>query len=87
MLVTSASISPAPISCSVQVLRCARCLWSRGVEAQLYVRAAALEGSERSVCCIVTLSVAKLCSVGPCHHGMARPQVADGGTASNMEGS
>ena len=25
--------------------------------------------------------------VGPCHHGMARPQVADGGTASEMEGS
>jgi len=25
--------------------------------------------------------------VSPCHHGMARPQVADGGTASNMEGS
>jgi hypothetical protein len=24
--------------------------------------------------------------VGPCHHGMARPQVADGGTASNMGG-
>jgi hypothetical protein len=24
--------------------------------------------------------------VGPCHYGMARPQVADGGTASNMEG-
>jgi hypothetical protein len=24
---------------------------------------------------------------GPCHHGMARPQVADGGTAYNMEGS
>jgi len=24
---------------------------------------------------------------GPRHHGMARPQVADGGTASNMEGS
>ena len=23
----------------------------------------------------------------PCHHGMARPQVADGGTASDMEGS
>ena len=22
---------------------------------------------------------------GPCHHGMARPQVADGGTVSNME--
>jgi hypothetical protein len=24
--------------------------------------------------------------VGSCHHGMARPQVADGGTAFNMEG-
>jgi len=23
----------------------------------------------------------------PYHHGMVRPQVADGGTASNMEGS
>jgi hypothetical protein len=26
-------------------------------------------------------------NVGSCHHGMARPQVADGGTASDMEGS
>ena len=26
-------------------------------------------------------------NVGFCHHGMARPRVADGGTASNMEGS
>jgi len=25
--------------------------------------------------------------VGPCHHGMARPQVSDRGTASDMEGS
>ena len=25
--------------------------------------------------------------VGPCHNGMACPQVADGGTASDMEGS
>jgi len=25
--------------------------------------------------------------VGPCHHGMARPRVADGGMASYMEGS
>jgi hypothetical protein len=25
--------------------------------------------------------------VGPCHHGMARPQVADRGTASYMKGS
>ena len=32
-------------------------------------------------------SSAKTVFVGPCHHGMARPQVADGGTASDMEGS
>ena len=25
--------------------------------------------------------------VGPCHHGMARPQVADRGTASDKQGS
>ena len=25
--------------------------------------------------------------MGPCHHGMARPQVADGGMDSDMEGS
>jgi hypothetical protein len=25
--------------------------------------------------------------MGPCHHGMARPQAKDVGTASNMEGS
>jgi len=25
--------------------------------------------------------------MGPCHHGMARPQVADRGTASDKEGS
>ena len=25
--------------------------------------------------------------VGPCHHGMARPQVADRGTVSDKEGS
>jgi len=24
--------------------------------------------------------------VGPCHHGMARPQVADRGTATDKEG-
>jgi len=34
---------------------------------------------------LVVLDVAVL--VGPCHHGMARPQVADRGTASNKEGS
>ena len=29
----------------------------------------------------------KPCAVGPCHHGMARPQVADSGMASDTEGS
>ena len=33
-------------------------------------------------------SICKLSmDVGPCHHGMARPRVADGGMASYMEGS
>ena len=32
-------------------------------------------------------SVIEFHHVGPRHHGMARPQVADGGTASDMEGS
>jgi hypothetical protein len=32
-------------------------------------------------------SSAEPMNVGPCHHGMARPQVADEGTASYMEGS
>jgi hypothetical protein len=35
--------------------------------------------------CVVIIIVSM--NVGPCHHGMARPRVADGGTASNMEGS
>jgi len=26
-------------------------------------------------------------NMGPCHHGMARPEVADGGMSSYMEGS
>jgi hypothetical protein len=34
-----------------------------------------------------TLGQSESMNVGPCHHGMARPQVADGGTASYMEGS
>ena len=35
------------------------------------------------IVCVVRVPV----FVGPCHHVMARPQVADGGTASDMEGS
>jgi hypothetical protein len=38
---------------------------------------------------MLTLTVVKYpvsMYVGPCHHGMARSQVADGGTASYMEG-
>ena len=36
---------------------------------------------------LCTLCFKETMNVGPCHHGMARPRVADGGTASNMEGS
>jgi len=37
--------------------------------------------------CIIVLCVHCCYVVGPCHHGMARPQVADRGTASDKEGS
>jgi len=36
---------------------------------------------------ILTMLTMKLRQVGPCHNSMARPQVADGGTTCNMEGS
>jgi len=35
----------------------------------------------------IITSLSKSYVVGPCHHGMARPQVADRGTASDKEGS
>ena len=35
----------------------------------------------------MVLMVKQAVFVGPCHHGMARLQVANGGTASDMEGS
>jgi hypothetical protein len=36
---------------------------------------------------IIIIIIIITMDVGPCHHGMARPRVADGGTASYMEGS
>ena len=33
------------------------------------------------------ISVRQTVLMGPCHHCMARPQVADGGTASDIEAS
>ena len=36
---------------------------------------------------LMSLYTSPLYVVGPCHHGMARPQVADRGTASDKEGS
>ena len=36
---------------------------------------------------LFTVSIDEFHDVGPCHHGMARPRVADGGMASYMEGS
>jgi len=38
---------------------------------------------DRFVNCVYTVTVL----VGPCHQGMVHPQVADRGTASDMEGS
>ena len=52
-----------------------------------------LQGDILSPCCGSWLLYIGVCrwhcypQVGPCHHGMACPQVVDGGTASNMEGS
>ena len=40
-----------------------------------------------SICIFVIMVVVSIYVVGPCHHGMARPQVADRGTASDKEGS
>ena len=37
--------------------------------------------------CIIVYMYCIYYVVGPCHHGMARPQVADRGTASDKEGS
>jgi len=37
--------------------------------------------------CIFPYEDVFLLLVGPCHHGMALPQVADTGTASDKEGS
>ena len=36
---------------------------------------------------LITVYTTEPCVVGPCHHGMARPQVAERGTASDMESS
>jgi len=37
--------------------------------------------------CQLKIPMTQSCHVvGPCHHGMARPQVADTGTASDKEG-
>jgi hypothetical protein len=43
--------------------------------------------SLRRIAAITELAQSEAMNEGPCHHGMARPQVADGGTASYMEGS
>jgi hypothetical protein len=43
-----------------------------------------LGGGEENV---VQYSSSSSIILGPCHHGMARPQVVDGGTASDKEGS
>ena len=44
---------------------------------------------ETANCSVFKKISVKYCAVfvGPCHHGIAPPQGADGGTASDMEGS
>jgi len=44
-------------------------------------------GSVLSSVVFIAELIVKCYVVGPCHHGMARPQVADRGTASDKEGS
>jgi hypothetical protein len=55
--------------------------------AQLWNTTAVFVASEGNFCKVgENISITPV-DVSPCHHGMARPQVADGGTASYMEGS
>jgi len=42
---------------------------------------------DMDTCALWLLQTTWTTDVGPCHHGMARPQVVDGGMASYMEGS
>jgi hypothetical protein len=50
---------------------------------QLHLQNYKENGSDIFLCIVNKFSD----KVGPCHHGMALPQDADGGTASNLEGS
>jgi len=43
--------------------------------------------SKKSVFPIILQFYVQQYVVGPCHHGMARPKVADRGTVSDKEGS
>jgi len=50
-----------------------------------------VRGTSRNVCSVVKFSIENDYTSGsvvsPSRHGLTRPQVADGGKASNMEGS
>ena len=60
-------------------------IWSRTVQ-PVVSRYTDWSTQPTSIDCIFT-NLRLPWSVGPCHHGMTRLQVADRGTASNMEGS
>ena len=46
-----------------------------------------LVGRSKSKRTFVRTGLSRTMDVGPCHHGMARPEVAEGGMASYMQGS
>jgi hypothetical protein len=46
-----------------------------------------LKSAIRAQSILLANGLASCVTVGPCHQGMARPQVADRGTASDKEGS
>jgi len=59
-----------------------RVLLEKLISSQLVKKLPAFNGTQR----FITAFTSSL-SWTPCHHSMARPQVVDGGAASNVEGS
>ena len=62
-----------------------QCTYKRNMETRSHNLCG--HGKAVSITCFVSVVLVIHRVVGPCHHGMARPQVADRGKASFMEGS
>ena len=86
---------PTPTQCGKEdlgnELGSGRCDWSRAVRGAWFggetAVAGALKGWAGGLPVLAVVSYWFPVLVGPCHHGMARPQVADRGTGSDKEGS